>query len=213
MKRLLISTALVAAAMLASPQALAQCGNDRQCQRLYTCFVQDYAPNYRAEPFGRNCNQPGVTHCLAVNPLSSTDYQWFTCSAMKDRGAEKSGPAGIFNPSRTLTDKDGQEIEFSKSTGDVLQIASGISALQRRGATIGEDVNASLEAAGIPTVEGAEIEMTEDADTGERAFTVRGASIDEFVLRFDAKGKPIVDERESAAEAARNPDENRGAED
>ena len=52
--------------------------------------------------------------------------------------------------------------------------------------------------------------MTEDADTGERAFTVRGVSTDEFVLRFDANGDPIVDERGSAAEAARNPDEDSG---
>jgi hypothetical protein len=203
--RPLISITVVATLLLVGPQALAQCGTDKQCQRLYTCFVQDYAPNYRAEPYGANC-LTGVTHCLVINPSSSTDYQWITCSEMQDRGAENSGPAGVFNPSRTLTDKNGQQIEFSDTTGKVLQLASGILALQQRGKPIDSDVNASLEAAGIPIVEGAEIEMTEDADTGERAFTVRGASIDEFVLRFDAKGVPIQDDPTLPAEVLENLD-------
>jgi hypothetical protein len=206
MNKLLVSTAVIAIALLASPQALAQCGSDRQCQRIFTCFVADYVPNYRAEPSGKHCYTQGVTHCLAVSSASTTDYEWFGCNAMGARGAADSGLAGIFNPARTLTDKDGERIEFSKGTGEMLQVATGIAELQRRGAPIDGDVNASLEAAGIPTVEGARIELTEDADTGERAFTVRGASMDDFVLRFDARGKPVIDERGSAPAAAAKPD-------
>jgi hypothetical protein len=179
-------TVIAVAALLTWAQPASACApTDWQCQAVWTCVSQPW--------FGwqavNHCAYAGPV-CTAFNEARQISYH-LNCTSMSQRGGDDNVLADVFKAGRSITDSAGKLIEIDKSSGEMLQVATSISALQRRGANIGSDVNAAFAEAGIPIVDSVTVEVAEDTETGEQTFTLRGESSADVVMRFDADGKPV----------------------
>lgn len=175
----------VAVLLVWAQPASACAATDWQCQAVWTCVSTPWYGWHAVN----HCAYAGPV-CTAYNAAIQVSYH-FNCTDMGRRGDEDNVLADVFKAGRSITDTDGKLIEFDQATGEMLQVATSIGALQRRGIPIGSDVNAAFAEAGIPTVDSVTVEVAKDADTGEQTFTLRGESSAEVVMRFGADGKPV----------------------
>lgn len=185
-RQTILPAVALGALLLTLVQPASACGStDYQCQAVYKCYTGHWtgwgAVGYCAT---------GAAVCQAWRWGTGESYA-IQCNSMGARGDEDDVLAGIFKAGQQVSDSGGKLIEIDQATGEMLQVATGISALQRRGAAIGTDVNKAFTEAGIPVIESVEVQVADDAATGGTTFTLRGESSNEVVMRFDAEGKQV----------------------
>jgi hypothetical protein len=120
---------------------------------------------------------------------------------MASRGAENDAMAGIFKAGREVRDTDGNLIELDPLTGEVLQAATSMHVLQRRGAeddglrrTLADDPAAAFEAAGIPMPANVGIRVEDNPDDGGSTVTLSADGMEDLEIRYDADGGLVVEE-------------------
>jgi hypothetical protein len=195
--KLTLLLCLGAIALAVSRPAVAQCEpNNDLCRAMWSCYGSTrYSEWYPYNSCVATQTQTGV--CIAFKVTSGVQLN-VACvdSTMTTRGVSNDVLASIFDPARPIQDDKGKLIEIDPASGELLQVATSINALQARGAPIGKDVNAAFKDAGIPVVDSVSVEVADDSETGERQFTLRGANSDDpVVLRFDERGQAIQEEQ------------------
>ena len=116
---------------------------------------------------------------------------------MQARGADAHPLSEIFMGGQEVRDGNGALVQIDQATGELIQVATSIQALQARGVKIDDDIDAAFAEAGIPVVESVAVEISDDPDSGGQQFKLRGANSDEpLVLRFDADGQAVSEEQE-----------------
>ncbi len=180
------------AAMLATEETYAQCSaNHYECQAAVKCFTGSYS-GWGAVGL---CTDGNTDVCQAWRWVNGEGYV-FQCSTVASRGASDDPLDSIFKAGQEVRDGNGKLVEIDQTTGELIQVATSINALQARGAPIGKDVNAAFKDAGIPVVDSVSVDVADDSETGERQFTLRGANSDDpVVLRFDERGQAIQEEQ------------------